>query len=65
MTGATFGATCGAGATSTRLTVNDTGAEDALVHWCTMKGLEARPLGMVGYGDEDEGADAAPAESEA
>jgi hypothetical protein len=21
-----------------------------------MRGLEARPLGMVGYGDEDEGA---------
>src|SRR5207237_8066664 len=30
------------------------GAEEALVHWCTMKGLEARPLGLVGYGDEDE-----------
>ena len=33
------------------------GAEEALVHWCTMCGLEARPLGMVGYGDEDEGGD--------
>ena len=32
------------------------GAEEALVHWCTLRGLEARPLGMVGYGDEDEGA---------
>ena len=31
------------------------GAEEALVHWCTLRGLEARPLGMVGYGDEDEG----------
>jgi len=30
------------------------GAEEALVHWCTMRGLEARPLGMVGYGEEDE-----------
>jgi putative mRNA 3-end processing factor len=30
------------------------GAEEALVHWCTMRGLEARPLGLVGYGDEDE-----------
>ena len=30
------------------------GAEEALVHWCTLRGLEARPLGMVGYGDEDE-----------
>ena len=40
------------------------GAEEALVHWCTLRGLEARPLGMVGYGDEDEGAaEAAPAES--
>jgi putative mRNA 3-end processing factor len=30
------------------------GAEDALVHWCLMRGLEARPLHMIGYGDEDE-----------
>jgi putative mRNA 3-end processing factor len=30
------------------------GAEEALVHWCTLRGLEARPLGMVGYGEEDE-----------
>jgi len=30
------------------------GAEEALVHWCTTRGLEARPLGLVGYGDEDE-----------
>jgi len=30
------------------------GAEEALVHWCTMRGLEARPLGLIGYGDEDE-----------
>ncbi len=41
------------------------GAEEALVHWCTLRGLEARPLGMVGYGDEDEGEAAAPAEAEA
>jgi putative mRNA 3-end processing factor len=36
------------------------GAEDALVHWCGTRGLAARPLGIVGYGDEDEtdGADA-------
>ena len=40
------------------------GQEDALVHWCTLRGLEARPLGMVGYGDEDEN-DAAPAGAEA
>jgi putative mRNA 3-end processing factor len=30
------------------------GAEEALVHWCTMKGLEARPLNLVGYGDEED-----------
>ncbi len=36
------------------------GQEDALVHWCKAKGLAARPLDLVGYGDEDEG-DAAPA----
>jgi len=29
------------------------------VHWCKTKGLAARPLDLVGYGDEDEG-DAAP-----
>ena len=30
------------------------GQEDALVHWCDTKGLKARPLDIVGYGDEDE-----------
>ena len=30
------------------------GQEDALVHWCTAKGLSARPLDLVGYGDDDE-----------
>jgi putative mRNA 3-end processing factor len=35
------------------------GQEDALVHWCTARGLAARPLDLVGYGDEDE-SDAAP-----
>jgi putative mRNA 3-end processing factor len=30
------------------------GAEDALVHWCGTQGLAARPLRIVGYGDEDE-----------
>src|ERR1700737_1977915 len=30
------------------------GQEDALVHWCMTKGLIARPLALVGYGDEDE-----------
>jgi putative mRNA 3-end processing factor len=30
------------------------GQEDALVHWCKMRGLKARPLDIVGYGDEDD-----------
>jgi putative mRNA 3-end processing factor len=30
------------------------GQEDALVHWSTQAGLRARPLDIVGYGDEDE-----------
>ena len=30
------------------------GQEDALVHWCGTRGLKARPLAIVGYGDEDE-----------
>jgi putative mRNA 3-end processing factor len=29
------------------------GAEDALVHWCRTRGLAARPLHMIGYGDEE------------
>jgi putative mRNA 3-end processing factor len=29
------------------------GQEDALVHWCTARGLKARPLD-IGYGDEEE-----------
>ena len=37
------------------------GQEDALVHWCKTKGLAARPLDLVGYGDEDE-SEALPAE---
>jgi putative mRNA 3-end processing factor len=32
------------------------GEEDALVHWCEMRGLNARPLRLVGYGEEDDGA---------
>jgi putative mRNA 3-end processing factor len=32
------------------------GQEDALVHWCTTRGLKARPLDIVGYGDEDDDA---------
>jgi putative mRNA 3-end processing factor len=30
------------------------GQEDALVHWSRSLGLKARPLDIVGYGDEDE-----------
>jgi putative mRNA 3-end processing factor len=30
------------------------GQEDALVHWCKSRGLGARPLDLVGYGDEEE-----------
>ncbi len=30
------------------------GQEDALVHWCATRGLRARPLDIVGYGDEEE-----------
>jgi putative mRNA 3-end processing factor len=30
------------------------GQEDALVHWSQARGLKARPLAIVGYGDEDE-----------
>jgi putative mRNA 3-end processing factor len=30
------------------------GQEDALVHWGMTRGLKARPLDIVGYGDEDE-----------
>jgi putative mRNA 3-end processing factor len=30
------------------------GQEDALVHWSEQRGLKARPLDIVGYGDEDE-----------
>jgi putative mRNA 3-end processing factor len=30
------------------------GADDALVHWCQTRGLQARPLHMIGYGEEEE-----------
>jgi len=30
------------------------GQEDALVHWSETRGLKARPLDIVGYGDEDD-----------
>jgi putative mRNA 3-end processing factor len=38
------------------------GQEDALVHWCKSKGLAARPLDLVGYGDEEESETAAEGE---
>jgi putative mRNA 3-end processing factor len=42
------------------------GQEDALVHWSQSRGLKARPLDIVGYGDEeDEEAVAQTKESEA
>ncbi len=41
------------------------GQEDALVHWCTTRGLRARPLDIVGYGDEEEETEAAGNEAEA
>ena len=40
------------------------GQEDALVHWCQKRGLAARPLDLVGYGEEDE-TDAAAGDAEA
>jgi putative mRNA 3-end processing factor len=30
------------------------GQEDALVHWCVTHGRKARPLAIVGYGDEED-----------
>jgi putative mRNA 3-end processing factor len=30
------------------------GQEDALVHWCASRGLAARPLRILAYGEEDE-----------
>jgi len=38
------------------------GQEDVLVHWSHMQGLKARPLDIVGYGDEEE-AEAVEAEA--
>jgi putative mRNA 3-end processing factor len=30
------------------------GQEDALVYWCSTQGIQARPLHMLGYGDDEE-----------
>ena len=39
------------------------GQEDALVHWCGTRGLKARPLDIVGYGEEDEPSEQSAAEA--
>jgi putative mRNA 3-end processing factor len=39
------------------------GQEDALVHWCRARGLKARPLDIVGYGDEEDAGAQAEAEA--
>ncbi len=42
------------------------GQEDALVHWCLSRGIRAKPLHMLGYGDEEgESAADEPAELQA
>jgi len=41
------------------------GQEDALVYWCKARGLAARPLDLVGYGDEEEHETVAADEAEA
>lgn len=38
------------------------GAEDALVYWAQREGLRARPLHMLGYGEEEDESPAAPAD---
>lgn len=40
------------------------GQEDALVHWCGTEGIRAKPLHLLGYGDDGE-AEPAPAEEAA
>ncbi len=30
------------------------GQEDALVHWCGSVGIRAKPLHLLGYGDDGE-----------
>ncbi|WP_232630905.1 ligase-associated DNA damage response exonuclease [Methylobacterium sp. Leaf118] len=44
------------------------GQEDALVHWCGSRGIRAKPLHLLGYGDDGEAEpdpDASPASEEA
>ncbi|MDO9411605.1 MAG: ligase-associated DNA damage response exonuclease [Pseudolabrys sp.] len=40
------------------------GQEDALVHWAQSRGMKARPLDIVGYGDEDDSDGVAPGPAE-
>jgi len=40
------------------------GEEDALVHWCGTLGIKARPLHLVGYGDEEEALTPPPQEAQ-
>jgi putative mRNA 3-end processing factor len=39
------------------------GQEDALVHWSLTQGLRARPLNIIGYGEEDGAGEAARSDS--
>ena len=41
------------------------GQEDALVHWCGTQGIKAKPLHLLGYGDDGESEPAAVAEEAA
>ncbi len=41
------------------------GQEDALVHWCGTQGIAAKPLHLLGYGDDGEAEPAAGAEEAA
>ncbi|MDR7037677.1 putative mRNA 3-end processing factor [Methylobacterium sp. BE186] len=41
------------------------GQEDALVHWCGLQGIRAKPLHLIGYGDDDTEAPPEPAETAA
>lgn len=41
------------------------GQEDALCHWARTKGIDCRPLHLLGYGDEDDGSDAVIASDDA
>jgi putative mRNA 3-end processing factor len=36
------------------------GEEDALVHWCTQRGITARALRILGYGEDDDAPIASP-----